>query len=193
MKTSIFLLMLLLNTWSCGTSTGNPARVSVAVRLVDQQPFAWWKPVQDKLLIPSARAAATNVFFCFKRLRFKFDSAGPDGSGNIDLNLGRVAIDPNGTSLGNLSIPAGVYRRIEIDLVKECDLTNGRPSVEFVNLNAPFNYSSQDGMTIKFEGVFTASAGTSLDLNIDLLLDAMDTVTPADNIRDVLEAVTGDY
>ena len=189
MKT--LLLLLMLAGCSGGTTTGNP--VTVSVRVVDEQPFAWWRPVRNTVLIPEAHAATTNIFFCFKRLRFKFDSSGSGGSGNIDLTLGRVAIDPNGTSLGSVTIPSGVYDRIEIDLENECDGVASRPSVEFTNLNAPFNYSTEDRITVKFDGAFTATENAAVDLNIDLLIDAMDTVTPADDIKDVLEAVTGDY
>lgn len=191
MKTFMLALLLALVGCSGGTTTGNP--VNVNVRLVDEQPFAWWRPVRNTVLIPEAHAAASDIFFCFKRLRFKFDDSGSGGSGNIDLDLGRVAIDPNGTSLGSVSIPAGSYDRIEIDLENECDGVASRPSVEFTNLNAPFNYSTEDRLTVKFDGSFTATDNATVDLNIDLLIDAMDTVTPADDIKDVLEAVSGDY
>lgn len=186
------ILLVLLVACSGGTTTGNP--VQVDLRLVDVQPFAWWRPIKNKILIPEAHAAVTNVYFCFKRLRFKFDnSVGSGGSGDINLSLGRVAIDPNGTTVGSFTISAGTYERIEIDLDKECDGVASRPSVEFTNGNNPFNYSSQDHITIKFEGSFVASANQTLDLNIDLLLDEMDTITLADDIKDSLETVTGDY
>lgn len=193
MKALVNLVLLVaLVACSGGTTTGNP--VQVDLRLVDVQPFAWWRPIKNTILIPEARAAVSNVYFCFKRLRFKYDnSVGAGGSGDFDLSLGRVAIDPNGTTVGSFTISAGTYERIEIDLDKECDGVASRPSVEFTNGINPFNYSSQDNITIKFEGYFVASANQTVDLNIDLLLDEMDTITLADDIKDSLEAVTGDY
>ncbi len=190
-----FFLSIVLTTFcGCsggGTTTGNPIRVSV--RLVDQQPFAWWRPIKQTILLPEARAAVSDVFFCFKRLRFKLDENASSDDGNVDLDLGRMAIDPNGTSLGQVTIATGTYDRIEIDLEKECDDVNGRPSVEFTNGNAPFDYETQDRITIKFDGQFTAQTGATIDLNIDLLLDEMDSILPSDNIKNELEAVTGDY
>ncbi|MBY0516345.1 MAG: hypothetical protein K2P81_05520 [Bacteriovoracaceae bacterium] len=191
-KSLILFSLVLVTACSGGTTTGNP--ITVSLRLVDQQPFAWWKPIKNTILIPEAHAAVSNVYLCFKRLRFKFDtSASSGGSGNIDLTLGRINIDPNGTSLGNINIEAGSYQRIEIDLEKECDGVINRPSVEFTNSTAPFNYSSIDRMTIKFEGNFSSTGDINLDLNIDALLDEMDLITGGDNIKNRLEAVTGDY
>lgn len=185
-------LAVALVSCSGGTTTGNP--ITVQLRLVDQQPFAWWRPVRDTLLIPHARAAASNVFFCFKRLRFKADA--DDNStteGNVDLEIGRVAIDPAGTNLVSLTVAAGRYERIEFDLEKECDGVSNRPSVEFTNTLAPFNHSTEDRMTIRFEGVFEATADTTLDLNVDLFFDKMDQINDGEDIKNEFELLSGDF
>ena len=187
-----FALLVTLVSCSGGSTTGNP--ISVNVRLQDAQPFAWWKPIRNSVLIPEAMAAVSNVFLCFKRIRFKYDDASEvGGSDNIDIELGRVSLDPTGTSIGSYTIPEGSYERIEIDLEKECDGVASRPSVEFTNGNSPFSYSSQDRITIKFDGQFVAAGGQTIDLDVDGILDVMDAITPADDIKDLLEDVTGDF
>jgi hypothetical protein len=190
MKKYFLLLLISFFVVSCGGSTtGNP--ISVSLRMVDQQPFAWWRPVRSLILIPEAHAAASSVYFCFKRLRFKANSSG--GGEDIDLEIGRVAIDANGTDLTSIRVPAGTYERIEFDLEEECDGTSGRPSVEFVNTNAPFNHSTTDRMTIKFDGSVTISADTTLELNIDLFYDEMDSFSSSDDIKTLFEALSGDF
>jgi hypothetical protein len=185
------ILISLLGCSAGGTTTGNP--ITVQLRLVDQQPFAWWRPISNKILIPSAHAAVTNAFFCFKRLRFKTDSSDETTDDNIDIDIGRMAIDPNGTNLATITIPSGVYRRIEFDLEEECNDIALTPSVEFTNSLAPFNHRTSDRMTIKFEGTFTATADTSLDLDIDVFFDTMDTINDGNDIKNLFEALSGDF
>ena len=192
MRLIIALTLLLLSSCSGGggTTTGNPLRITLQV--VDQQPFAWWKPIKDRFTIPLAHAAVSNVFFCFKRLRFKPDESGTF-SENFDLALGRVSIDPNGTGLGSFQVPGGRYERIELDFDKECDEVANRPSVEFTNGNAPFNHSTLDDITIKFEGSFIVTEDVTISLNIDPILDRMDTIVSTDDIKNELENVLGDF
>ncbi len=188
---SILLISLLFIT-SCagggGTTTGNPVK-TVNVRMQDQQPFAWMKKISESL-IPSAYANASNVSLCFKRLRFKPVENDDSSAENYDITLGRVTIDPNGTDLGSVSVPEGMYRRIEFDLEANC---NGSiaPSVSFTNLNGTF--SSQDNIKIKFEGNLVVDADKTVNLDIDAILDAMDSINPGDDIKNDLENALGDY
>lgn len=186
----IFLILLLVSLVSCGGSTtGNPVVTKqINVRMQDQQPFAWIKKSWD-LLIPSAYANVSSIKFCFKRLRLKPDSI-INGS-NFDLVLGEVTIDPNGTNLLTVAVPEGIYRRVEFDLEKECEGTPSKPSVLFTNNFGTF--STQDNMTIKFDGSFAVSADGTLNLNIDALLDAIEPVTNDNQIKNTLEAVSGDF
>jgi len=187
---ALISFILLISLYGCGgTTTGNPvATKQVTVTMQDQQPFAWIKKGWDAL-IPSAFANVSNVKFCFKRLRFKPDSV-TNGS-NHDLLLGEISIDPNGTNLLTVSVPEGTYGRVEFDLEKECEGTPLKPSVTFTNNFGTF--STQDNMTIKFDGVFVVSADSTLTLNIDVLLDALDTVNADNAIKTTLEAVSGDF
>ncbi|MFP5459664.1 MAG: hypothetical protein ACLGG7_13080 [Bacteriovoracia bacterium] len=190
--TLILLLSVLAACSNGGTTTGNPVRVQL--RLVDQQPFAWWRPVKNHILVPDARAAVTNAVFCFKRLRFKALATDESTtSGNVDVELGRVAIDPAGTALQTVSVPAGRYERIEFDLEKDCDGVGGTPSVAFSNDLAPFSHSTQDGITIKFEGVFVAEQDAVVDLNVDVFFDVMDTISDGANIKPSFELLSGDF
>lgn len=186
----IFLIFILVFFVSCGgTTTGNPLETKqISVTMQDQQPFAWIKKSWD-MLIPSAYANVSSIKFCFKRLRFKPDSS-TDGR-NFDLVLGEVTIDPNGTNLLTVAVPEGLYERVEFDLEKECEGTPSKPSVLFTNDFGTF--STLDNMTIKFDGQFTVSTDSTITLNIDALLDALEPVTNDNQIKTSLEAVSGDF
>lgn len=184
----LFPLLLLLFIQGCGggTTTGNPAS-PVELRMEDRQPFALIKRSWDLLIAP-AHAAATGVKFCFKRLRFKPDSS--TAGREFDLEIGEVAIDPGGFDLVTVNVPHGTYERIEFDLEKECDGTALKPSVSFTNGAA---YSTQDRMTIKFDGTYVVNGSGTLTLDIDPLFDALDQVANDNEIKTRLEAAIGDF
>ncbi len=192
MKT-ILLLGSLLILVSCaggggGTTTGNPVK-TVNVRMKDQQPFAWMKKISDSF-ISSAYANVGTVNLCFKRLRFKPVENDDSTAENIDLNLGLVTIDPIGTNIVSVSVPEGTYRRIEFDLERDCD---GFPSPSVSFTNGVTTYSTQDNIKIKFEGTLVVDADKTVTLDTDIILDALDNVTSDNQIKNTLEAVTGDY
>lgn len=188
MRTFILITLLFLQACGGGTTTGNPVqKKNVNIQMEDQQPFAWIKKISDALVKP-AYANVSSVKFCFKRLRFKPDSS-TNGS-NFDLTIGEVDVNPAGTNLLTVSVPEGVYERIEFDLENDCD-GGTKPSVQFTNDLGSF--STTDNMTIKFDGVYTVNADGTLVLNIDSLFDAMDTVTNDNEIKTKLEAATGDF
>lgn len=184
----ILLIMMTLLLSGCGggggTTTGNP----VVVKMEDSQPFAWIKKAFDALITP-AYASTSNVKFCFKRLRFKPDSS--TAGSNFDLILGQVDINPAGTNLITVSVPSGVYQRIEFDLDKECDGVANKPSVSFTNNNGSF--STLDHTTIKFDGNFVVDGSETVTLNIDALLDNLELVTNDSQIKTALENATGDF
>jgi len=188
-----FLLGSLLFLVSCaggggGTTTGNPVK-TVNVRMEDQQPFAWMKRISDSF-IPSAYANVGSVDLCFKRLRFKPVENDDSTAENYDLALGQVTIDPNGTNIVSVAVPEGTYRRIEFDLEANC---NGlvAPSVLFEN--GVTTYSTQDNIKIKFEGILVVDGDKTVNLNTDVILDALGSVSSDGDIKNTLEAVTGDY
>ncbi len=170
-----------------GTTTGNPVK-TVNVRMEDQQPFAWMKRISDSF-IPSAYANVGSVDLCFKRLRFKPVENDDSTAENYDLDIGLVTIDPNGTNIMSVSVPEGTYRRIEFDLEGNCNGL-GAPSVSFLN---GATYSTQDNIKIKFEGILVVDSDKTVTLNTDIILDALDNVTSDNQIKNTLEAVTGDY
>jgi hypothetical protein len=190
MKMLYIFFGLIFTINGCGpTTTGNPIKKQpVSLRMEDTQPFAFMKKASD-LLIPSARAAVSNTKFCFKRLRIKADSSSVVS--DIELSLGQVDIDPTGTSLLTVQVTEGTYRRVEFDLDKECDGVAGKPSVFFTNGNGTF--STQETMTIKFDGSYTVSAAGTLTLDIDALFDALDLVTADGQIKTSLESAPGDF
>lgn len=184
----IIAIIILLSALSCGpTTTGNPIK-PVTLRMEDRQPLAFLRRTSD-FFIPEARAAVSNTKFCFKRLRFKPDEF--TAGSNIDLTIGQVDIDPAGTNLLTVSVPEGVYERIEFDLDKDCDGVPGKPSVIFTNGNGTF--STNDSMTIKFNGSFRVGSTETLTLDIDALLDALDPLNNGAGIKAALESALGDF
>lgn len=186
----LLLSVLIFSASGCGpTTTGNPVdKQPVTLRMADTQPFAFLKKGLD-LIIPEARAAITNSKFCFKRLRFKPDSS--SSGSNIDLELGQIDIDPNGTDLLTVEVPVGEYKRIEFDLEKDCDGVGFKSSVEFDNANGPFD--TDETITIKFDGSYNVSSAGTLTLDIDALYDALDLVTANNQIKPALENAPGDF
>lgn len=183
----ILTLFLILGGCGGGSTTGNPV-APVTLRMVDKQPFAWFKKTLDTLISP-AHSAVSNVKFCFKHLRMKPDSTTPGE--DLALELGEVDINPNGTNLVTVSVPSGIYREVEFDLVKECDGVLGRKSVTITNNNGTF--STDESMTIKFVGTYTVTDAGTLTLNIDPLFDALELVATDVQIKNSLEDANGDF
>jgi hypothetical protein len=186
MKFSQLLILVCLFGCAGGTTTGNPI---TTVKIQDKQPLAWLKK-NFNIIIPSAWATASDVKFCFKRLRFKTEETDAEGS-NYDLTLGQVTLSSEITTLASLSIPPGNYRRVEFDLEKECDGVLGKKSLEFTNMYGSF--STDQKITIKFNGVYIVNADGTLTLDTDKILDAIELINDSAAIKTSLEAITGDF
>lgn len=147
-----------------------------------------------KAVLPSAHAAMSNGKLCFKRLRFKksgetTSATVAQDSSNIDFTPGEVSITTTGTSLGQVSIPAGTYTRIEFDLEKNCPGSASGNSVSFTNNNG--NFFSDQTITIRFEGSFEANkSGQMVNLNAQAIVSAMNTVMSISDVKTNLEAVS---
>ena len=143
---------------------------------------------------------ATDIDFCFKRLRFKKEESASEeeetaaaaeeqeSDDNIDLELGEVRLSGTGTPLGAVSVPQGTYRRIEFDLGNDC---NGYS----VRVNDGTNvYTTEDSVKIKFKGTFEASAANSqLVLGVTAIINALEAVTSGDAIAPALDAVEENF
>ena len=161
---------------SGGTSTGNPL-------------------INIRVSSYSALSVMTvnQVVFCFKRLRFKqpgesTDSDSSIDSDNIDFFIGEKTLNTSGDNLGAVNVPPGQYERIEFDLEDDC--TSGK-SVRVTNNAGTF--STSDRITIKFSGTINISTDRDIDLNIQNLINALDTVTADNQIKTKLEAAGGSY
>ncbi|HUP56650.1 MAG TPA: hypothetical protein VM598_04300 [Bdellovibrionota bacterium] len=169
-----------------GTTTGN-GLVEIRVSPFDELTLF------DRL-IPSAYAQVTQVTFCFKRVRFKLSNTGTadpaNDEDNVDFEIGEVTLSPGGTSLGNLTVPAGTYQRIEFDLEDECG-TGASARVANSRSGSPFTTDSR--ATIRFEGTFVVDNGSErLNLGVQAIINALDGVTAGGSIlRDTLESVSG--
>lgn len=188
MKINLILLFLLItgcaqSTGESGTTTGDP--------LTDVS-FEPYSPsiAQSirKLIIKDAFAGVNDLSFCFKRIRFKDSDA--DLGSNVDLELGEVVINEEGTPLGQVQIAEGIYRRVEFDLEKNCDGTN-KPSISLINDNGSF--SSEDRITIRFSGEFNP-AQDDLNMFIQNFINVLKNYTLSDgSLKDVLEDIEGTY
>ena len=185
---SVVLIALLFNLGCGGTTTGNPV---VTLKAAPYSSFAAsWLPRWFPSLITPAYASVSSLTLCFKRLRFKTAYDGESNgdsttSENFDFDPGEVTLSPSGSTLGQITLPAGTYRRIEFDLDDHCASSK---SVQLTNTSG--SISTRDGMTIKFEGTFLAE-GEAQDLSLQFqnLVTALDSVTTGSNIKPSLEAV----
>ena len=120
----------------------------------------------------------------------RFKASDSDLGSDVVLELGEVIIKPEGTPLGLIRISNGNYKRIEFDLEKDCDGTT-KPSVSLLNDNG--TYSTQDRITIRFEGDFSPSSG-DLGMFVQNFINVLKNYTPADgDLKDVLESISGTY
>lgn len=181
------VLTLALGGCDGGTITGNPL---VQVNFVSYTPFS--APLSTQSAVLKAQAPSTmavsNLVLCFKRLRFKRTSSSASG-GNVDLTIGEMTIDAAGTALGFVRVPRGTYERIEFDLDSSClsglsvQLTNGAGS-----------FSTNDSMTIKFDGNIQITANTiQLDMSLQAIITSLDTVTANSEIKTKAEAASGSF
>lgn len=181
------LVFCLLFFHSCapGTNTGNPIRFNVEFSSYNNSIV---KTISN-WFIKSAYASPLSDFkMCFKRVRFKAQdsSTGTD----LDLELGETVIKQEGTPLGEIELAGGIYRRVEFDLAKDCDGT-AKPSVSISNGNG--NFSTNDSITIKFEGEFEVGSG-DLELFVQNIVNQVKNYQLSDgSIKDQLEAVSGTY
>lgn len=165
-----------------GTSTGNPL-VSLSMGAYTSMESPSYSP-----------QSVTMARFCFKRLRFKMDGevTPPDSStdeDNIDFEIGDVLLDSSGTYLGAVELPVGTYSRVEFDLENHC--VSGK-SVQVHNSSG--SYSSDQRITVKFEGTFVhSSAGSDLNLGVQSIISALDAVTADNQIKSALESASGDF
>ncbi len=147
------------------------------------------KPIWHFLEVKKANAAVSSLKMCFKRLRFKaadVDTATPStDSDNIDFQIGEVDISSGGAALGVVSIPEGSYRRIEFDLDSHC--ASGK-SIQLVNANGTF--STNQTVTIKFSGNFTADSDGTLTLGVQSILNQLNSYNGAD-LKVSTESISG--
>ncbi|WP_413288466.1 hypothetical protein [Bdellovibrio sp. HCB337] len=185
------MALIILSLLGCspggeGTSTGNPL-VDVRIDSYNSTAVAQKTEFQTMALMSSLK-------FCFKRVRFKLDgeTTNPDptqDSDNVDFYLGEVNISSLGTTLKSISIPHGTYKRVEFDLEDDC--SSGK-SIQLTNSQG--NFSTDDRITITFEGTFVHDGtGDILNLAIQDVVSALNTVNDSSQIKTKAESVNGDF
>ncbi len=185
----MFLLLLIMTFNSCGgagggTTTGNPIQINMQFASYNNT----LAKTLFKALIPSAHADLSNLKMCFKRMRFKV--ADTSFGNDVELQLGELSINQEGTDLGMVEIYEGTYKRIEFDLEKDCDGTS-KPSVTISTQYGTFY--TYDSITIRFDGSFSASSG-DLTLFVQTIVDQIKNYQASDGqIKTLLEGVSGTY
>ncbi len=146
--------------------------------------------ILEALFLPRAYASVSSLKFCFKRLRFKkADDVTADpaiSEDNIDFAIGEVIVSNASTSLGQIRLPEGEYRRVEFDLEDSCGTGN---SIQLVNTNG--TYATNQRVTIKFSGVFTADSDGVLNLGVQSILTQLNTYSGVGTLKDSAEAASG--
>lgn len=163
---------------SNGTSTGNPL---VAVQFKSFSAFSAQNA--DSTVSPMT---VSDLKMCFKRLRFKPTSGVVE---NIDLQLDEVAIVSIGQLVTTASVPAGTYSRVEFDLDPHC---LSAKSVQVTN-STNGTFSSNESITIRFDGNLVLTASQNLDLNIQAIISALNTVTSNADIKIKAETAGGTF
>lgn len=201
-------ILLALHLSGCQTNTdGKTVRIQLQM---GQYTTAQYRGLLWKLLeARPAHASVDSLKMCFKRLRLKIadgtssgalsgdsdDSPetehGPElNSGlvedNVDFNIGEVTVSSAGASLGTIEIPANKYSRIEFDLEPDC--ASGK-SVQLTNGQGTF--TSDQRITVKFDGNFDANVDGTLTLGVQTILDQLNTFNGGD-LKVTLEAASGD-
>lgn len=174
---SIFIALILSSCSNQGTSTGNP--------LVNLR-YSTFSSSMSTLAVSAAK-------LCFKRVRFKQagETTNPDPSldaDNIDFDIGEKTLSPTGGGLGNVYVSKGQYVRLEFDLDNHCG--NGY-SVSVTNSSGTF--TTNDGVSIKFEGTLNIDGDISLELFIQNIVTELNAVTNSSQIKTRLESVSGSF
>lgn len=139
------------------------------------------------LFISKAYAQVSDITFCIKKIRFKPDSSSSEDDETFEFNLGEVSLTNTGTQLDAVTVPHNTYKRVEIDLSNDC---SSGFSVQTTNDSGNFN--TDDSVTIKFDGDLALSGSeNNLFLNVQQLVNALDTVTNNDDIKGALESISG--
>ncbi len=187
MKVRLLPLMLLSALAACQPSSDSSVS-SGGTHPVTLQTGGYSTAGVMSWIIPEARAAVSNLNFCFKRLRFKkdlTDTSLPETSeDNVDFELGQQTITSSGTLLGTVQVPEGTYYRVEFDLEPECAGQSASLSNDFGS------FSSNERITVKFDGVFVVDGATTLELGVQNILDAANGHS-AGRLRDSLESASG--
>jgi hypothetical protein len=189
---SFVSLVALLNFVSCAKkaddsdSSSSSSNKQVTLKF-GEYTTASYSPLN--LLIPNAHAAISGLKFCFKRLRFKPAEEVEETADNIDFDLGEQDIGSTGTVLGTISVPAGEYRRIEIDLEPTCGAGDGW-SAQLVNDHGSFELAER--VTIKFEGTYIVNAEETFNLDVQPLMDALNAINDVANMGDAMEDSVGE-
>jgi hypothetical protein len=166
-----------------GTSTGNPF---VALRFSGFTASSKARDA-DSFSSQSVTGNVQEIKMCFKRLRLRAADAATSAQ-DLDLQLGEISLQPNGTDISSVVIPDGAYERIEFELDNDC--ASGK-SLTVVNDNGSF--STNDRITIRFEGLLKLTSDKSLTLLIQQIVGELSQVTNSSNLKTRAEAASGTF
>ncbi len=140
-----------------------------------------------KLISNHDSRALTAMSICFKRIRFKPDES--YSGTEVTLNLSEQTLNPSGGTIGQISVTAGIYRRVELDIANVCG--QGR-SIVFTNSNGTF--STDDHIQLRFEGQINVDmTSESALLSLNSLIEKLDSVSADGDIKNLAESAVGSY
>lgn len=173
-RTAILFAFMFLSACEA-TRSGNPS-VTIVIDPATRP---------SSLMVAQGLLVAPSADLCVKRLRFrKSDGIGEE---NIDLNLGVLRINGGAQELDRIELSAGTYTRVELDLQDRCG-TSSSLSIH----NDQGSFSTDDRISIRFDGTINLSGGEQLRLYLGRILDGLANVSAADQIKDAAESVGGD-
>jgi hypothetical protein len=184
LRAIVFCGVVLMLVAGCGTRQGNGL---VSVELEPLGAVAW-----HDWLLPRAWASSSEVKLCFDRIRFKRaggEATSDDGRPtDFQFRVGEITVNASGTTLGNVALPPGEYRRVELVLADVCGTGSS------VSVTGASTVSTDLRIVLKFNGTFVADdADERLGLKIDAIVNAVETATNPGQIKVLAEGNSGTF
>ena len=179
-----FLALMLLGPVACendGTETGDPG-FTLQFSSFESSQASW-----QQIFLPRAFAEVSQVKMCIHQIRFKADSSAEDAGENANISIGYVELNSQGTDLGEISVAAGAYRRVDVMVKDDC---GEGFSLSISNDNG--TYQLQQPKILRFEGAAFVVQGTEgVILQIPNFVDFFDSVSSDSDLESGVESIQG--
>ena len=162
---------------NCSTEIINPTATPVGLN------FA---PYNASASAKITTKSVSNLTICIRYIRFR----GVTDDETVEVPFGELAVNPAGTPIADIDVPNGSYTSIEIELKKE--YCASELSVVVTNDNGTF--STDEDVKMSFDGgILIENDEIELDLFIQTIVSALQSVSSGEQIRDSVQSVTGSF